>query len=158
MSNNVNNYLLNSNIEVLENGDDRQLKIYNNTGTALTAYCPYMIVPGWITGVGFVYVPIAVATCATASVVVGVPQAAIADKAWGFVYTRGYCLATTSGTVTGNDRLQVINAGVSFIREGSGADGLVQPGTDVSAISVANSDTNLWYIYLTGVHCTVAAS
>jgi hypothetical protein len=67
-------------------------------------------------------------------------------------------ICATTGTVTANDKLQIINGGVGLIREGSGADGLTIMTTDVCAIAVANVDTNQWQVYLIGDRCSIAAS
>lgn len=140
-------------------GDVKFVNVYNNTGSALTAYKPYNLVPGWITGKGVVYVPIAAGTNTAATNLVGVPQTALADATYGLIQVGGLVpICATTGTVTANDKLQLIASGVGLIREGSGSDGLTIMTTDVCAISVANVATNQWQVYLIGELCSIAAT
>lgn len=140
-------------------GDVKFVNVYNNTGSALTAYRPYNLVPGWITGLGVVYVPLAASTNTAVANLVGVPQTALANATYGMVQVGGLVpICATTGSVTANDKLQLIASGVGLIREGSGSDGLTAMSTDVCAISVANVDTNQWQVYLLGNLCSIAAT
>jgi hypothetical protein len=152
------NYLNNSAVSKPAAGDVQFVRVYNN-GSALTAYKPYNLVPGWITALGVVYVPIAAATNTAVTNLIGVPQTALAASTYGLIQVGGLVpICATTGTVTANDKLQIINGGVGLIREGSGADGLTIMTTDVCGIAVANVDTNQWQVYLIGALCSIAAS
>lgn len=138
-------------------GDVKFVNVYNNTGSALTAYCPYNLVPGWITGKGVVYVPIAAATNAAVTNLIGVPQTALADATYGLIQVGGLVpICATSGSVAANDNLQVIDAGVALIDEGT--NGLAIHTADACGTAVALVATDQWQVYLFGKRCSIAGS
>jgi hypothetical protein len=138
-------------------GDAKYVNVYNNTGSALTAYAPYNLVPGWITGIGIVYVPIAPATNAAVRNLIGIPQVALADKATGLIQVGGLVpICATSSTVAANDQLQVIDAGTALIDEG--LNGLAIETTDACGVAVSLVDTDQWKVYLYGRYCSIAGS
>lgn len=140
-----------------DQGDVAYINVYNNTGSALTAYQPYNLVPGWITGKGVVYVPIAAATNATPTNIIGVPQTALANATYGLIQVGGLVpICATSGTVNANDCLQIIDGGKALIDEGG--NGLAVMSTDACGVAVANVDTDQWKVYLFGRRCSIAAS
>lgn len=138
-------------------GDVKFINVYNNTGSALTAYRPYNLVPGWITGKGVVYVPIAAATNTAVTNVIGIPQVALADKAHGLIQVSGVVpICATSGSVAANDNLEVIDSGTTLIDEGT--NGLAIGTTDVCATAVSLVATDQWVVYLHGKRCSIAGS
>ncbi len=147
----------------------RYVRVYNNSGSAISNGAIKNIVEGWITGKGVVKVPVAPATNATESNVIGIvdnnPTGSIANGEYGNVLVEGqygslaegYGVAT-SGTVTANDQLEVLNGGTAFIRSGSGNDALAAILNETCAVSVENVTTNVWAVHLIGRQHSIEAS
>jgi hypothetical protein len=136
-------------IERRSGNGDVFLKVYNNTGSKISAKAVKSLVPIWITGHGTVYVPIVIGTNAAKTSIIGAADTDHADKTYAFYQTAGYVpAATTSGTIHANDFLEVIDSGTSFIDEG--ANGGTQPDATCVAVAIANNDTDNWSIYLFG--------
>ena len=144
---NVANYQGNSAIEVVRGDGVVKVKVYNNS-TVLTAYRPYVLVPGWITGVGAVMVPIAPATNTVMTSLIGVPQEAIAASTYGYCVIEGYCKVNVTETIVANDQLEVKNGGTTFVDQG--ANGLTLPGADVAAITCDQVESGVWNVWLLG--------
>ena len=150
------NYLTSSTVEERRGNGDVFVKVYNNTGTSIADRAIKMLVPIWITGKGTVIVPIAAATNAAKTSVIGVCEGTHADKTYVFYQIQGFCPNVTTGTVTANDYVQVINSGTPFIDEGG--NGGTQPTADAVGITVTvNTATNA-DIYIFGNPCTIAGS
>jgi hypothetical protein len=138
------------------------ITVYNNSGGTLTQGKPYVIVNQVISG-KVEAVAIAPATNTNPVNLIGLPVADIPDASYGEVQVEGIfgsvangVGAITSGTVAANDNLQVINAGVSLIDEGT--DGGALETVDVCAVAVANVTTNRWVVRLLGKRSGIAAT
>lgn len=147
----------------------RYERVYNNSGSAISNGAIKMIVEGWITGKGVVKVPITPVTNATVSNVIGIvdnnPTGSIANAEYGNVLVEGQYGsladgygASTTGTVTANDQLEVLNTGTAFLRSGSGNDGLAKILDESCAIAVENVTADVWAVHLFGRPHSVEAS
>lgn len=172
-------YLKNHATERMDVDGKVYVKVYNNSGGALTNGAIKCVVPMWITALGAILVPIAVASNATASNIIGIVdnsvenQDNIAIASYGWVQIEGIYGdavggttmdpvtafgATTTGTIAANDQLKVTNGAPTVftaVSTGATVGGGVQ-NVLTSAIAVANVSTNLWSVYLTGLPCSVA--
>ena len=149
-----------------DNGLDRWISFYNDTGGALTNGAVKLLTFKVASGV-LRPVVIAVATntgvantvCVVDNSIVG--QGTVPDASWGFVKVRGSVLANVDGTndIVAGDQLQVIDSGTAFIDQG-GAEGAVI-NSDTSAIALEAYTTNsiaLKSVLLLGSQSSVAAS
>ena len=128
-----------------------------NTGpsAALTAYQPYQF---QYKSTALKHVDVKVpATLANAVNIIGVPQAAIADDAFGWVqiYGEAECLVDGTTDVAAGEYLEVINAGVAAIKEGTA----ISKGSFAVAIDAVTADAATQAtVFLTGLQVEIAAS
>lgn len=164
------NYLGNSAVEIT--GTDPQfIRVYNNTASAVLNGVVTLVVSKWTTLVGVQAVMAAVATNDVESNIVGIVnnpgKTGIAAYSYGLVQIKGLYGsaavgsaaaygAPTSGTIHANDYLEVIDAGVAFIDQGTNG-GAVEP-SNACALAVELITTDTWSVYLLGKQCGVAAS
>jgi len=153
-------------IEVQGAGTDVWLSVYNDAGAAVTngdikllsfkvssgVLQPVLIAPATNTTVGNQVVVVD-------NSIVGLGT--IADATWGFVKVSGYVLADVDGTadLVAGDQLQVINAGVALIDQGSAQGAVID--ADTCAIMLEAYTTNavaLKSVFLLGNQCAVAAA
>jgi hypothetical protein len=151
----VYNYLGNSVVEELSGNGNTFVKVYNN-GSAITEGEIKMLVPIWITGVGAVYVPIAVATNAAKTSIIGICQGAHAASTYQFYQTQGYVASVTTGTVLANALLEVINGGTTLIDEGA-VGGTLPDDSALGVVVTVNTATNA-SVYLFGNPVVVEAA
>jgi len=128
-----------------------------NTGPSadLTAYQPYQLT---YKSTALKHVDVKVpGTLANAVNIIGVPQAAIADDAFGWVqvYGEAECLVDGTTDVAAGDFLEVINSGTAAIKEGTAlAKGSFAVAVDAVTADAATQAT----VFLTGLQVEIAAS
>lgn len=147
----------------------RYVRVYNNTGSSISNGAIKVLVEAWISGKGVVFVPIAPATNSALKNVVAIidnnPTGGIAAGEYGNALVEGqyggadvgYGVGTT-GTITANDQLEVLNNGTVFQRAGTSGDGLSVTLSETCAVSVENVAANVWAVYLIGQPCEIKAT
>lgn len=151
------NYLNNSAIEYLGENGEIFVKVWNDTGADIAKGIPKQLVTKWITGKGALVAPITGATNTAVANIIGIPLEAHVASTYGLYQIKGLCeYAVTSGTVAANDNLELINAGVALIDEGT--DGGAVETVGAVAVAVSNVTTNVWKVFLRGKLNAVAAA
>jgi hypothetical protein len=150
------NYQGASAIEEFGEGGERYIKVYNNTGSTISKGVPKVIVVA-VGSQGAVAVPVGAATNAAVKNIIGVPLNDHADATYGVYQIKGLCpYVVTSGTVSANDNLEIINNGAALIDEGTNGGALET--TNVVGTAVANVATNVWKVFLHGKPVAIAAT
>jgi len=157
-----------STIGGVDAGGRAYVTVYNNTGSAISNGAIKILAEMWISGKGIVLVPIAPATNATETNLIGVCENAggsIADATEGQFLVKGVYGSTAvasntygavTGTVAANDVVEVINGGVSFIDSGSDG-GAVQPPEGVGiVVEVITATSAVIYLFGKRVQCKSA--
>lgn len=158
------NYQGGGDVEVLRNGMERFVKVYNGTGADLARGAVGTLSFKYDTTEGLVaYFVGGFTTQAIGSIQVAVVNNSplgkntIADGEYGFVQVGGLCdYCATSGTVNANDQLQGINGGTTLIDQGT--NGGVVIDDETCAIACVNQATNVWSVFLLDKECTIAGS
>jgi len=133
------------------------VSVYNGTGSAIAKGVPKILCTKADATLGVYLYPLTCATNTAVANIIGVPLAAHADATWQEYQISGLCeYSVTSGSVAVNDMLQVINAGVSFIDEGTNG-GAIET-SDCVALAVEEVSTYVWKLDLLGKQVSVAAS
>lgn len=162
---NIVTYLGNSGIETREGDGKTFVKVYNDTGSAVSNGAIKVISLKFVSGQGVIAAVAAPATNDFDVNVIGIvansPSSSIANLSYGWVQVYGLygtdtTGATTSGTVAANDRLEVLNAGVAFID--AGTDGGAVETPESCAVAVANVTTNVWQVFLLGKRSSIKAA
>lgn len=164
----VNDYTGNSNPGKAEGGGKEYRTVYNDSGSAISNGAIKLLVEKVVSGVGLVLVPIAAATNATTSNVIGICENAggsIANGAYGQFLVKGLYGSVSGGYgvtcaagVADNDQLEVINAGTTFLDAGTDGGTVILDETCALAVDEVVDASDTWVVYLHGRQCTIAGS
>ena len=140
--------------EIVENGYEKYIKIYNDTGGALARGTVYAITfTAAASGVVYPAV-VAPATVGTATCLTGVVNNSLRNEttigiaSWGYMQIAGYCpYVLTSGVVAVNAQLEVVNATPTLLIDAEVVGGAVLAGETVG-IAIALITTDVWSVWL----------
>lgn len=164
---NLSNYEGTSGVFELVDGDDSYVKVYNNTGGALSNGAIKVLSYIADADGNIVAVPVAPATEATeANLVIVVNnwllgKSTIANSAYGFCQFKGNVTASVDGDtvdVAAGDQLEILNGGTAFTSAGI-AEGAVLENETVAIASAANTGAAAdQTVYLIGKRSSIEAA